>query len=130
MLPDNEMIFLSTLLISILIPIALIPILSGLALRFQLVDLPNERKVHSQPIPRIGGVAMAIGAFVPILLWCREESFIHSYLAAAGVIAVFGIVDDLKDLSPGLKLTGQFAAALIVMFLGGLKITYLGGLLP
>ena len=124
------MIFLSTLLISILIPIALIPVLSGLALRLQLVDLPGERKVHSQPIPRIGGIAMAIGAMAPILLWCREESFVRCFLPAAGVIALFGIADDLRDLPPKWKLVGQVSAALIVVFPGELKITRLGELLP
>ena len=124
------MIFLSTLLISILIPIALIPVFGSLALRLQLVDLPNERKVHSQPIPRIGGIAIAIGAFIPIVLWCREGSFVSSYLPAALVIVAFGVVDDLRELSARWKLSGQFAAALIVVFLGELKITHLGGLLP
>ena len=124
------MIFLSTLLISILTPIALIPFLRGLALRFQLVDLPNERKVHSQPVPRIGGIAMAVGALAPIMLWCREEGFVASFLAAGGVIAAFGILDDFRDLPAKWKLAGQLVAALIVVSPGGLKITSLGGLLP
>jgi UDP-GlcNAc:undecaprenyl-phosphate/decaprenyl-phosphate GlcNAc-1-phosphate transferase len=124
------LIFLSTLLISILIPIALIPVFSALALRFQLVDLPNERKVHKYPIPRIGGIAMAIGALAPIMFWCLEESFVRAFLPAAAVIVAFGIVDDLRDLSPRWKLAGQFGAALIVVFFGELKITNLGGLLP
>ena len=59
------MIFLSTLIIAVLITSLTIPLLQRLALRYSLVDIPNERKVHSQPIPRVGGVAIALGAFVP-----------------------------------------------------------------
>ena len=124
------MIFLSTLLSSILITIILIPVFSGLALRLQLMDLPNERKIHTQPIPRTGGIAMAIGAFTPILFWLRQESFVRCFLPAAGVIALFGVADDLRDLSPRWKLAGQLAAALIVVFPGDLKIINLGGLVP
>jgi len=55
---------LTTLLLAVLITIALTPPLCSLALRYQWVDLPNERKVHLIPTPRVGGVAMALGVFV------------------------------------------------------------------
>jgi UDP-GlcNAc:undecaprenyl-phosphate GlcNAc-1-phosphate transferase len=54
------MIYLSTIL-SFYITIALIPIFIKLGLRFQIVDIPDARKVHSSPIPRIGGIAIALG---------------------------------------------------------------------
>ena len=59
------MIFLSTLLISMFITMALIPIFRTLALRMNNgLDIPNERKVHAKPMPKAGGIAMAIGALV------------------------------------------------------------------
>jgi UDP-GlcNAc:undecaprenyl-phosphate GlcNAc-1-phosphate transferase len=66
-------IFLSTLLLSVLITIALVPVFSTIAARWQLVDLPGGRKLHTQAVPRCGGIAIAIGAFVPVLLWNPEE---------------------------------------------------------
>jgi UDP-GlcNAc:undecaprenyl-phosphate/decaprenyl-phosphate GlcNAc-1-phosphate transferase len=124
------MIFLATLLISVLITIALTPAFSALALRYQLVDLPGERKVHLIPIPRVGGIAMALGAFTPILLWHYADSFVQSYLVGAGILVAFGALDDFRELSPRAKFLGQIAAALSAVYLGGIKIQSLGMLAP
>lgn len=124
------MIFLSTLLLAVLITIALTPVLSSLAIRFNAVDLPGERKVHTRPIPRIGGIAMACGAFVPLLFWNYADRFVISYLGGAAVLVFFGLLDDLRDLSPKVKFLGQIVAALIVIVAGGVEIRSLGTLLP
>ena len=124
------MTFLSTLLLSIFITIGLITVLQAFALRLHLVDSPGLRKVHRQPIPRIGGIAMAVGAFVPIALWNHSDPFVRAYLAGAAVMVVFGILDDARGLAPKWKFLGQFVAALIVVFIGGVKIHTLGALLP
>lgn len=122
--------FLSTLFVSLVLTIGMIPVLSRLAVRWQMLDVPDERKVHEIPVPRCGGVAMAVGAFIPILYWYSDNTFIQSFLLAAGVIVVFGISDDFLSLSPRWKVLGQIIAALIVIYGGGVKIVSLGGLLP
>ncbi|MGE5248412.1 MAG: glycosyltransferase family 4 protein [Verrucomicrobiota bacterium] len=124
------MVFLSTLLLSVLITIALVPGLSAVAMRLRIVDVPDERKVHKRPIPRIGGVAMAVGAFVPVLLWNFGDAFVRSYLAGAAVVVAFGILDDFRGLNPRWKFLGQFAAAVAIVLLGGVRIRTLGMLLP
>jgi UDP-GlcNAc:undecaprenyl-phosphate GlcNAc-1-phosphate transferase len=123
-------VFLLTLLVSVLATIALIPALSTMATRFNVVDIPDERKVHKQPIPRIGGIAMAAGAIIPVFIWAHADSFVRAYLAGAAIVICFGIVDDCKDISPKWKFLGQFAAALVVIFFGGVKIHTLGMLVP
>lgn len=124
------MIFLTTLLLAVLITIFLTPMLSFLAVRFNAVDIPSERKIHTRPIPRIGGIAMACGAFAPLLFWNYANGFVVSYLAGAAVLVFFGLLDDLRDLSPLTKLFGQIIAALIAIFVGGVEIRSLGMLLP
>jgi len=124
------MIFLSTLILAVLITIIMTPALSSLAVHYNVVDLPGERKVHTRPVPRIGGIAMACGAFVPLLLWNYADHFVIFYLLGAVVLVFFGLLDDLKDLSPKSKLLGQIAAALIVVIAGGTEIRSLGTLLP
>lgn len=124
------MITLSTLLISLFATIVLIPALSAGAVRFHAMDIPNERKVHQRPIPRTGGIAMAVGAILPLLAWAHGDGFVRAYLAGAAIVVLFGIVDDRRDISPKWKFLGQFAAALVVIFLGGVKIRTLGMLLP
>ena len=57
------MIYLTTFLISMFTTIVLIPILSGVATKLNVMDVPNERKVHKIPIPKVGGIAMALSVF-------------------------------------------------------------------
>jgi UDP-GlcNAc:undecaprenyl-phosphate GlcNAc-1-phosphate transferase len=125
------MIFLSTLLLAVLITIAMTPALSALAIHFNVaVDLPGERKVHRLPVPRIGGIAMTIGTFVPLLYWLHSEKFVLAYLAGAAVLVTFGLLDDILDISPKFKFVGQICAALIVIIGGDVQIHSLGLLIP
>ncbi|HEX7628855.1 MAG TPA: MraY family glycosyltransferase [Candidatus Methylomirabilis sp.] len=118
------------MLLSVLLTIAMVPVFSTLAVRWQLVDLPGARKVHSGPISRVGGIAMAVGIFVPVLLWNYADRFVWAYLSGAAIIVAFGMADDSRDLSPKWKLVGQLAAALLVVYFGGVRIHTLGSLLP
>jgi UDP-GlcNAc:undecaprenyl-phosphate GlcNAc-1-phosphate transferase len=124
------MIFLFTLFLSILLTISLIPALSRLAFNRGTLDLPGERKIHVRPIPRIGGVAMATGTLASLVVWNFGDALPRAFLAAALVLVVFGLVDDVKTLGPKEKLVGQAAAALIVVWFGGVEIRSLGSLLP
>jgi UDP-GlcNAc:undecaprenyl-phosphate GlcNAc-1-phosphate transferase len=124
------MIPISALLFSVFITIVLIPIFSRLAIRFGAVDLPEPRKVHTRPVPRIGGAAMALGAYIPVLFWATADDFVSAYLAGGGILIAFGLVDDLKGLGYRWKFLGQILAALVIVFYGGVRITYLGSLLP
>lgn len=124
------MVFFSTLFISLLLTVVTIPPLTKLALKLQLLDVPDERKMHSVPIPRCGGVAMAFGALTPIAYWYIDNPFVLAFLAAATCIVFFGIADDFFGLSPRWKFIGQIAAALLVILWGDVKIVSLGALLP
>lgn len=122
------MTYLTTLFTAVLVTIALTPFFSVLAMRLQWVDLPNERKVHTIPIPRVGGEAMALGAFIPLCYWLHADSFVLSYLAGSAVLVLVGGVDDVRELSPRVKFAGQGGAALIAIFGGGVRIESLGSL--
>ncbi|HIJ88641.1 MAG TPA: undecaprenyl/decaprenyl-phosphate alpha-N-acetylglucosaminyl 1-phosphate transferase [Desulfuromonadales bacterium] len=125
------MIFLSTLLLALLITIAMTPLLSMLAVHFKVaVDLPGERKVHTLPVPRIGGIAMTVGAFVPLLYWLHADHFVTAYLAAATILVAFGMLDDALDIPPRFKFLGQIIAALVIILAGDVQIRSLGMLLP
>jgi UDP-GlcNAc:undecaprenyl-phosphate GlcNAc-1-phosphate transferase len=124
------MIYLSTLLLSLFITLSLVPPLKALAVRYQAVDVPDERKVHTQPVPKIGGLAMALGALVPILLWASLDGFGKALIAGSGVIVLFGFIDDVWDLPYKIKFLAQTAAALIVIHFGPLELQYLGDLAP
>jgi UDP-GlcNAc:undecaprenyl-phosphate GlcNAc-1-phosphate transferase len=124
------MIFISTLLISVFTTIALIPVLSSLAVHLHLLDIPDERKVHSRPIPRSGGLAMALGVLIPIVLWLPFDSSLKAILSGAAIVVLFGFLDDSRGLSYLWKFAAQTAAALLVTCYGGVWISDLGNLLP
>ena len=112
------------------ITIALVPFFRGLAVKANALDFPNPRKVHDYPMPKSGGISMALGAFIPILLWLPADNFTRATLIGAGIVILFGLIDDMKDLGFKTKFAGQFAAALMVIVYGGVKIKTLGTILP
>ncbi len=124
------MLFFSALLLSMFMTIALVPVFKGLAAKVNAMDIPNPRKVHETPMPKTGGLAMAFGTVIPILLWVPISDFVRSILIGAGIIVFFGALDDCKDLGYRIKFLGQITAALIVILYGGLKIESVGMLLP
>jgi UDP-GlcNAc:undecaprenyl-phosphate GlcNAc-1-phosphate transferase len=124
------MTFLSTLLLSVFITIALIPVCMRLAGRLKAMDLPDARKVHLTPIPRCGGLAMAAGIFLPFLYWRPGGDLVSAFLIGAGIIVFFGIADDFFGLGYRAKFIGQIAAALVAVLYGGIEIRTLGMLLP
>jgi len=121
---------LFSFILALIVTIALIPLLISVAIKTGLYDQPDARKVHAQPIPRMGGVAMAVGALVPVLIYGTADTFAWSFLAGATIIVAFGLLDDLVDLNFKIKFAAQIGAALIVVLYGGLRITRLGSLLP
>ena len=124
------MIFFSTLLLSMFITIVLIPVFRGLALRLNILDIPDARKVHMAPTPRSGGLAMALGALVPVVLWSPSDEFVRAAILGSTILVFFGLVDDWKNLDYKIKFAGQIVAALLAVLYGGVKIVKLGALLP
>ena len=73
---------------------------------------------------------MTLGALIPILLWIPFDSFVKSVVIGCGIIVIFGLVDDIKNIGVKTKFAGQIIAALVVILYGGLKIKNLGAFGP
>lgn len=112
------MVFFFSFLIAMLVTMALIPPLMRVATRLQIVDVPNERKVHANAIPRVGGVAMAAGAILPLMFWMWSLPQVAGLLAGIAIILIFGVWDDRVDLDYRIKFAGQCIAAVIVWWMG------------
>ena len=108
------MIFLSTLLLSVFVTIALIPLCCRVAVRAHALDMPDGRKVHPAPVPRCGGVAMALGAIAPIVFWAQMSPQLAAYLAGGAILFLAGLFDDFKGLGYQAKFMAQVAAALVL----------------
>ena len=123
-------IVITTLFFSIFLTIALVPLFSRLSVRLHAIDIPDQRKVHKRSMPRLGGVAMALGVFITALIFLPKNGFVNAFLIGSGVIVIFGLMDDLTELGYKSKFAGQVLGALIVIFYGKVRIVTLGTLIP
>ena len=96
------------------------PVARHLALRLGIIDQPNARKLHLDPIPLLGGIAI-YGAFIAALLLFGNRFRLQellSILVGASLMSFLGVWDDRRSLSPLFKLVGQILAASILVFTG------------
>ena len=103
------------------------PVVRFIAVRRGLVVQPDEHRVHTRPTPTIGGLAMFAGFVAAFATAWRMDAF-HSLftvsselvgaLAAATLVFVVGLVDDLRDLSPPAKVTGIALAGILLSIAG------------
>lgn len=82
-----------------------------LAIKMKVVDLPNHRKIHTKVTPRMGGLAIFLGAFLGALYLQPTHEHMPEILAGAVVIVITGMLDDRYSIKPVVKLTGQLVAA-------------------
>ncbi|MEW6662941.1 MAG: glycosyltransferase family 4 protein [Bacillota bacterium] len=122
-----------TLLITFAIVYIATPLVKRLAFRVGAMDDPDERKVHSRVMPRLGGLAIYLGFTLAILVTQPLTKTVWGLLLGGTLIMLLGMADDIKGLSPRIKLAGQVAAALILVAFG-VRVTFLtnpfDGMLP
>lgn len=111
-----------------LMALVITPAVIRIATRLDWLDHPSERKVHDRPVALAGGIALWISVagglalsapFVPQIgegLWGSGSLAVVG--AGAALIVLLGLVDDLRDLSPGMKLTVEVAVASATWFAG------------
>jgi UDP-GlcNAc:undecaprenyl-phosphate GlcNAc-1-phosphate transferase len=113
---------LLAMMTALVISIALTPLMIRLAPRMGMVDLPDPRKVHLAPIPRVGGLGIAVGTLVALLLFVPIDSLVAWYLFGAAVLLLFGAADDAMELGHWVKFVGQFIAVIPIVMSTRLKI--------
>ncbi|NTU31108.1 undecaprenyl/decaprenyl-phosphate alpha-N-acetylglucosaminyl 1-phosphate transferase [Brevibacillus sp. HB1.1] len=112
--------FLTSLIISFIAT----PYVKNLAVKVGAVDAPNQRKVHTRIMPRMGGLAIYIGYLVAFFLFVPYTSLSEmlGIFIGSTIVMVVGMLDDKYQLSPKWKLLGQLVATAIVVIPFGLKI--------
>jgi len=109
-------------LLAMSVTMALIPPLMQAASRWNFLDAPGARKVHTTPVPRVGGIAMAAGTLLALVLSGDFAQPMPAYFAGVLVLLLFGVWDDRVTLSAGPKLLGQVIAVLVIMQWGDVTI--------
>lgn len=106
---------------------ALIPIAIRIARRFGAVVPPGDRRVHTEPTPTLGGIAMFGGLVAGFGAAAARSSFdavftsrttVLGVLGAAGVMWVSGLVDDLREVSAPAKLAGMVLSGSVLVMSG------------
>ena len=113
------------------------PIVLVISRRIGAVDIPDDRKVHAVPTPTLGGVAIMVGIMGSLMLASTLDRFeglffgldpwppteLVGIAAAASLIFVLGVVDDLRGLKAPAKLSGQLIASGLVV-IAGVRLVY------
>jgi UDP-GlcNAc:undecaprenyl-phosphate/decaprenyl-phosphate GlcNAc-1-phosphate transferase len=108
--------FVIAFALSLIVSLAVTPLVIKLAKRFGFVDKPDYRKVHKKLMPRIGGLSIVIGATAGLLYLNNLIMTLWPVLLGGAIIIIVGVLDDKLTLSPKAKLVGQIVAACIVVF--------------
>ncbi|MDD2807186.1 MAG: MraY family glycosyltransferase [Patescibacteria group bacterium] len=125
-------IYLLTLLIAVLSSIILTPIVKQLAIKKNIVDLPNPRKIHSRPTPLLGGLAIFGSFFISIYLILTLAGIYDSRVSSWQLFAIFiggiiimlgGYFDDKFNLKPSTQIIFPVISSIIIV-MSGIRINY------
>ncbi len=130
-----QYIILSSIL-AFIISFFAIPVIIQIAKTKKLFDEPDERKVHKEVIPTLGGVGIFAGFIIAMLMCVPNDLALAAdanklkYFAASAIVIFFlGLKDDIMDLSATKKFIGQIIAAGIVMRFGNIYLNNMHGFL-
>jgi UDP-GlcNAc:undecaprenyl-phosphate GlcNAc-1-phosphate transferase len=121
---------LAAAITSFVISFLIVPVIIKYSLKKNLLDIPGRRKIHKKVTPSMGGIAIFCGFFISALIWIDLTTWgqIKFILFALFVIFFIGVRDDLVPLRALYKLIGQILAAMLLIFLFGLRIDSLYGM--
>lgn len=119
--------YLFTFLSAFLVTFVFTPFVASLAPRLSLLDMPEARRVHQRPTPTGGGIAVFAGfhigcAAIFLLPWPMFDGHLEfgwwwRFLIVSSVLLAVGLLDDVRNIRPLLKLLGQTIVALLAFAL-------------
>jgi len=98
-------------LVAFVVVMLLTPAVGGMARLLGVVDTPGGRRLNLRPVPRLGGLALFLGIFVPSLAFLPLDRETRGLLLGAAVAVTVGAIDDFRGLRWWEKLGGQLIAA-------------------
>ena len=99
---------------------------SKISYRFNLVDLPNERKIHTEATAYTGGIAISVILLLAIILFDNFSETVSLILSIAFLISIVGLIDDKYHLNTGGKLSLQIIPIFYLVFFENLALTQIG----
>ena len=112
------------------------PVAKKISFKLGAIDVPDDpRRIHKKPTARLGGLSIFIGFMVSLTFgiactYINKTGIIPSkqligLLMGAVIIVTVGIIDDVKQLGPKIKLFFQIIATVIVIIISGTRIVNL-----
>jgi UDP-GlcNAc:undecaprenyl-phosphate/decaprenyl-phosphate GlcNAc-1-phosphate transferase len=119
-------IFLIIFLITFGLAIVFTLVMKKIALKLKLFDWPSPRRIHPRPVPRLGGIAIFLSFLIVILFLTTKiggnlltlDKHLVGFLTGATLLVLVMIIDDIRGLSPWVKLFWQIIATLIIIACG------------
>lgn len=108
------------IIVTMLFVAIFIPIVKQIAIYIGALDIPDKRKVHKVPIPRLGGLGIYAGFLLGYMLFGKESIQMNSILIGSFIIIITGMIDDIKPIPAKYKFLGQLVAATIIPVYGGI----------
>ncbi|MCL2568020.1 MAG: undecaprenyl/decaprenyl-phosphate alpha-N-acetylglucosaminyl 1-phosphate transferase [Oscillospiraceae bacterium] len=110
---------LAALAVALVISLIATPPVKWFAERVGAIDVPKDgRRIHKEPIPRLGGLAIFIGFVLSVVIFAEIDREIQGILLGSVLIVSIGVVDDIVPLRAWQKFLAQIVAALIPVFHG------------
>lgn len=106
------------IVVPFLFVLAIIPFIKKVAVHVGAMDIPDARKVHKIPIPRLGGLGIYMGFLLGYILFGTMSLKMNAILIGSIIIIITGIVDDIKPIPAKIKLLFQIIAASVVAIYG------------
>lgn len=108
-------------IVTLLTSLILVPIVKKVATHVGAMDIPNERKIHKVPMPRLGGLAIYLSFLLGYMLYGEVSTQMLSILIGGFLLILVGFIDDIKSVPARYKLIVQVIAAAIVVLYGNLS---------
>ena len=107
---------LLTIAVAFLVAFGTTPIVKAFAQKVGAMDNPDgARRIHTHPIPRMGGMAIFFGFLLSVVLFAEISKPVQGILIGCVIIVAIGVLDDIISVRWWVKMAAQFAAAIIAV---------------
>ena len=112
--------FVPILVVGFATSLGLTPLSRAIALRLGVVDKPNQRKIHLDNKPMMGGLAIYVGFALALLLFSPPQYLVEfgALLSGAAFLALVGLVDDRYTLGIKSKMLAEIIATIVLIASG------------
>jgi UDP-GlcNAc:undecaprenyl-phosphate GlcNAc-1-phosphate transferase len=118
------LLYLAAFIITLILSLAITPLIIKLAHKLNFVDRPGERKINTKIIATAGGTAIYLAFMIPLRFFLPANQTITGIMLGGSFMLLLGLLDDKFEISAPIKFIGQIIGALILIYFG-VKINFI-----